>query len=321
MTPRVPFTSVLLMIVVIGVIGAPRQVRGQEAEPVDAKIVSIDDKCRAQIKKHNSPSWRPLDRAKSVWLPLTRGDQLQCLGDGQMEILIPTGKTPVRKSPNPYQVAAIQEDTKPNAIAEELSGLGLVGATRGRSADSRIFWPADGSAVIPEHFEVRWAPVEKKITLTIMSEAKDRTIWGLSEVDGKTGNLKNEALSAALSAYRIQPGGSALVLTLTIGEASDWEESHFSLLNGREQEELNAQLEYWAAHTDGLALHLGWGYSFSRHRLFAEAAEEYEAALRSAPDSPYVLKDAMRADRLAGEATRAKELQLRLGAKSTDADR
>jgi hypothetical protein len=43
-----------------------------------------------------------------------------------------------------------------------------------------------------------------------------------------------------------------------------------------------------------------------------EAADEYETALQSAPESPYLLKDAIDADQRAGRASRVKELQSRL---------
>ena len=84
------------------------------------------------------------------------------------------------------------------------------------------------------------------------------------------------------------------------------------MLNGRQEQELNAQLDFWAKHTDGLALLLGRGYSYTRHKLFAEAAEEYESALSSASESRYLLEDAIQANRLAGRMSRVKELQARM---------
>jgi predicted Zn-dependent protease len=103
-----------------------------------------------------------------------------------------------------------------------------------------------------------------------------------------------------------------LVLTITFAGPGDWEEVHFSLLTAKQEQELNAQLDFWEKHTDGVALRFGRAYSFSRQKLFAEAAEEYEFALDFAPDSRYLLQDVIQADRLAGRLSRAKELQSRL---------
>jgi len=89
----------------------------------------------------------------------------------------------------------------------------------------------------------------------------------------------------------------------------------------RQEQELNAQLDFWEKHTDGLALRLGRGYSFTRYKLFAEAAEEYESALISAPDSRYILEDAIQANRLAGRPSRVKELQTRLASQPEAANK
>jgi uncharacterized protein HemY len=103
-------------------------------------------------------------------------------------------------------------------------------------------------------------------------------------------------------------------LTLALAGSNDWDEVHFSLLNAREEKDLNSQLDFWAKNSDGLALRLGRGYSFLRHKLYSEAADEYDAALSSAPESPNLLGDAIDANLRAGRLTRVKELQTRLAA-------
>jgi hypothetical protein len=145
-----------------------------------------------------------------------------------------------------------------------------------------------------------------------MSEAKDMTIWGPTEIDGAAGSLKSDAVSSALADYRMQSAIPGVVLTITFSNASDWEEVHFSLFGGRQEQELNAQLDFWAKHTNDLALQLGRGYTFLRHNLFAEAADEYDSALNSSPGSRYLVEDAIRANRLAVRPSRVKELQARL---------
>jgi predicted Zn-dependent protease len=145
-----------------------------------------------------------------------------------------------------------------------------------------------------------------------LSEEKDATLWGPVEVDGSAGSLQSDAIVQALAAHKAKAGSQGLVLTLTPANSSDWEEVHFSLLRGRQEQELNAQLDFWATHTDGLALRLGRGYIYTRNKLFAEAAGEYDSALSAAPESPYLLKQAIDANQRAGRASRVQELQKRL---------
>jgi len=302
------------------VAGTVPDARAQGTVASDGRVLDIQ--CAdAQLQKRNTPSWRALRAPQDVGLPLFGGDHVKCGGTGYVEILIPAGKKQITKALSPFPIDAIEAaqktencDVQSAEIPCALRRLGIVGATRGRAADSRILWPAEGSAVLPEHFVIRWTPVPQKITLSILTEAKDATLWGPAETDGKTGELKSEAADSALAEYKTKPGTQGLILTFTIGNANDWEEAHFSLLKGRPEQELNAQLDFWNKNSDGLAQRMGRGYSFSRHKLFSEAADEYDAALKSAPGSRYLLEDALQASRLAGRAPRVKELESQVAA-------
>jgi hypothetical protein len=288
--------------------------RAQAPVVVAGRILSVH--CDARLYKNGAKADVTLLSPRDIGLGLSEGDRVQCLGTGDIEVLVSDGTKKInvpRKwfpiPPLPVNSNNPKEDT---AIADALKNYGVSGATRGIAADSRILWPSENSAVVPEHFAIRWAPVPQKIELSILSGAKDVTLWGPTEMDGTAGFLKSDAVSSALAAYKMKAGSPGLILTLTLENSSDWEEVHFSLLNGRQDQELVAQLDFWQKHTDGLALRLGRGYSFARHKLFAEAAEEYDSALNSAPESRYLLEDAIQANRLAGRPSRVKELQARL---------
>lgn len=256
----------------------------------------------------------------AIGLILNAGDIVECAGKGYLELLLPEGKRVLTHEMGQLKIDEVHAAPYPE-ILNAIRRVGVSGATRGNAADARVRWPADGSVIVPEHFEVRWAPVSQKVTVAILSEAKDATVWGPAELDGVSGRLKSEAAAAALEAYKKKSANPRLVLTVTFGEPSDWEEVHFSLLAGRPEQELNTQLDFWAKHTDGLALHLGRGYTFQRYKLFSEGADEYETALTAAPDSPYLLTDAIDADRLAGRLERANELQSRLASQAKSGDR
>jgi hypothetical protein len=285
----------------------------QTGEVVAGRIMSLH--CDARLQRKGTKDEAKLLYPRDIALGLAAGDAVRCNGPGYMEVLISEGTKRIPPPQTLFKIKSLPADPKypeDKEISDALTGYGVSGATRGIAANSRILWPAENSAVVPEHFVIRWAPVPQKIVLSILSEAKDVTLWGPTEVDGGAGSLNSDAVSSALVAYKAKPGSTGLVLTLTLANSSDWEEVHFSLLNGREERELNAQLDFWGKHADALALRLGRAYSFSRHKLFAEAAEEYDSALDSAPGSRYLLEDAIKANRLAGRASRVKELQARL---------
>lgn len=290
----------------------------QETGIVAGRIVSVH--CApALLRKNGTQNKVPLVSPRDIGMPLSAGDEVQCVKGDYLEVLDSDGTKKIPPPPNPdkwFPIRALppspvdsKEDTE---ITKELRGYGIVGATRGNAGLSRILWPAEGSAVVPDNFVIRWVPVSQKITLSILTDTKDTTVWGPDALDGSTGTLKSADASAALAAYKRKAPNARLALTITFGNASDWEEAHFSFLSAPQEQDLNAQLEFWAKHTDGLTLHLGRGYAYARHKLFSEAADEYETALQLAPESPYLLKDAMEADQRAGRASRVKELQSRL---------
>jgi hypothetical protein len=307
-TIRFSATAILLA---ASVAGAAADSQAQDV--VAGRILSVH--CEAHLQKKETRADATLTAPRDIALGLSAGDRLQCVGAGSMQVLVFDGTKTITASQKEkwFTVPPLPPDSPdPKAddlIAQALVNYGVSGATRGFSAGSRIVWPSENSAVVPEHFMIRWAPVPQKIVLSILSETKDVTLWGPTEIDGQTGSLKSDAVSSALGAYKSKPGSANLILTLTLANSSDWEEVHFSLLNGKQEQELNNQLAFWQINTDGLAFRLGRGYSFMRHKLFAEAAEEYDSALTAAPESRYLLEDAIEANRLAGRLSRVKELQ------------
>jgi hypothetical protein len=304
---RLPLATFLL---VATIAGAPTDFYAQTPKSVDGRILSLG--CDARLQKRGPGTEVTLSPSRDIGLGLTVGNKVRCIGLGSMEILVPAGKIELKASQGWFTIEAAPQDQSNREIADQLRNFGVVGATRGNATDSRILWPAESSAVVPEHFVIRWKPVSQKIELSVLSEAKDVTLWGPIEADGTKGSLTSDQVASALAAYKTKSANPALILTVTFANASDWEEAHFSLLNGRQEQELNSQLDFWEKHTQGLALLLGRGYCFSRHKLFAEAADEYDSALVSAPESRYLLEEAIEANRLAGRPSRAKELQTRL---------
>jgi hypothetical protein len=294
----------------------------QAPDAIAARVLSVH--CDAKLVRSGSKNEVTLISPRDVALGLAAGDRIYCAKPGYLEMLVAEGLEKVTETPKlGYTVKPLPADPKYSEnqqIVQALTEYGVSGATRGQAADSRILWPSDGAAVSPADFKILWTPLPKKISLAILSEAKDATLWGPAEVDGGAGELQSAAISAALDDYQKKSAEPALVLTLQVGDAADWDEMHFSLLSGKLRQELNAQLGFWAAQPDEMAAHLGRGYCFLRYKLYAEAAAEYDAALNSAPGSGYLLDAAIRANRLAGRASRVKKLQSQRASPQTTAN-
>jgi hypothetical protein len=317
---RLPLSWFFLAAAGMGFLAA--DARAQNKDTVAARILSVQ--CTAQWKRKGAGTGAALQSPRDIGLGLSAGDQVECAGPGSLDVLVSTGTRKITAAQKWFTVPPLPADPqypKEDAeIANALKGYGISGATRGRSADSRILWPSENSVVLPEHFAIRWTPLPQKIELAILTETKDVTLWGPTEVDGGAGSLQSDAIAQALAAYTAKRESQGLVLTLTPANSNDWEEVHFSLLRGKQEQELEAELNFWSAHADGLALRLGRGYTYTRNKLFAEAAEEYESALSVAPESPYLLKQAIEANQKAGRRARVQELQKRLASLTVGAN-
>jgi hypothetical protein len=310
MMVRVYLTAALLA---ANIVAVATNSRAQATGAIAGRILAV--KCAGLLKQNASGPSVALHDPQDVGRTLTAGNQLQCAGDGYMEVFVPEGTKKITAAQSWFVIQPVPAKPPFPEIAYALNQYGIRGATRGLASSSRILWPSNGSSVIPEHFIIRWTPAPQKIVVSIMSEAKDVTLWGPTEMDGEAGSLKSDAISSALADYKKKSGSTVLILTLSLAKASDWDEAHFSILGGQQEQELNSQLDFWRKHTDGLALHLGRGYTFSQHNLFVESAEEYDSALNFAPESRYLLEEAIKANRSAGQDSRVKELETREGLK------
>ena len=157
----------------------------QTREVVAGRIMSLH--CDARLLRKGTKDEAMLFSPRDIALGLTAGDGVRCNGTGYMEVLVFSGTTRITPSKKPFPIPPLPPDPKypeDQVIAESLTGYGVSGATRGITADSRILWPAEDSAVVPEYFVIHWAPVPQKIVLSILSEAKDVTLWGPTEMDG-----------------------------------------------------------------------------------------------------------------------------------------
>jgi len=66
----------------------------------------------------------------------------------------------------------------------------------------------------------------------------------------------------------------------------------FTLLSEDDEKKLDQELQSWAQVTDSVLARVGRAYSFQSRKLYWEAAQEYEQALKLAPQSCQLLRDA-----------------------------
>jgi hypothetical protein len=193
-----------------------------------------------------------------------------------------------------------------------------------RSEESLVYSPAQGGAVWPEHFVVRWIPEPdlREVTMRIWPQAggKNKEIWHKLNVGGTVGSLDSEEARQALLNYRKHGGSDLLELHFTDnGTGVDYPVS-FTLLSVRDQQDLQLELANWAQQKD-LIGYVGRANAFDRKGLYVEAAEEYERALRDTPNSRDLLARTILAHRSTGNHAREQQLNARLTALSRKRDK
>jgi hypothetical protein len=186
------------------------------------------------------------------------------------------------------------------------------GRDRGDFTVPILYAPANDSSVVPEQFEVRWLPLKQLCVVSfVIQDANGQEIWRQREVDGSAGLFGSARATEALSNYREKKGSGVLQLKLA-DSCGNEDRVNFTVLSVDAESTLNQALATWAGEQDQLMTHLGRASVFVEYEMFAQAADEYEAALKRVPESSALLKLTIAAQRRTGNRARAKELELRL---------
>jgi hypothetical protein len=128
-------------------------------------------------------------------------------------------------------------------------------------------------------------------------------------VDVASRELTDGDLRALLRQRQAAGNTGALAMVLS---ADGVEQSvSFSVLGHAEERAVDAEQAAFAS-APGLLPRLGRAHVLLRHRLYHDAASEYEAALALAPESRVLLCKTFEAQRLTGNLARAGELRRRL---------
>jgi hypothetical protein len=288
-------------------LSSPRAVRGQEGldaiveeirgtvfwrQYVGARQERLDPKTQIARRVHPDEQVR-----------LTRGSVLR-LRLGRESILVPAGgwfQIPRRVLP---ATDPLQKMVKAYA---EVGGVP-------RASPLQVFSPADNSVALPKPFIIRWLSTAPGCKLSlVITDVVRRRVGAYGEVEGSSGSFTSGKVEQDLLDYRAKFGEGPLELRAF---DSCGTESHvsFSLLGVRGETALRRDLAFWDKGFGKLITHLGRASVYGRYGMISRAAEEYEAALRVAPESQDLLLKTISANRLTGNLDRAGELKKRLEA-------
>lgn len=250
------------------------------------------------------------------------GDKVRCDQGGSLVLELISSKAPLPASAcsgcttiepsgewtTIRRASGLREDTMAGPVD---AWFKLGGALR--KPPAAVYSPPSGgnaSAVWPERFVIRWIPGSNAgvLSLSIQNEA-GKKLWPQQErmtVPSAAGELISEEARLALLNYRKngREGPFTLVLVDPNGNQSD---AQFSVISTRQEEELKNQL-MMCGKEPGLMPYICRAYYFRQINLYTEAAEEYDEALKLAPDSVDLQLHAIVAHRLTGNYKREQEL-------------
>jgi hypothetical protein len=249
-----------------------------------------------------------LDQARILYA----NEELRVGRGGKARLILCSGPKDIPPPAGWYTVTVSSEC--PNRSA--LEAYGRLGGSDRNSLDTPIFSPAEHSAVSPERFVIHWMPSVAGCTFRFAIRPREgKAIWEEESIDGRLGSWDSDQARQAIRKYRADGEIAPLHLMLTdsCGNQSD---ITFSLLSEKREAALKEDLGLWDKNPVVLMVHLGRAQVFESYRMFSEVAEEYEAALKIAPESRDLLRRAMLAHREIGNSLREEELKKSLGSKT-----
>ena len=181
---------------------------------------------------------------------------------------------------------------------------------RERSTSGLILWPGDAARISPDHAVLRWTPSPHGESLIVQFVNPADPLGGINlELDGSTGRHAGADLLEYLRQAQ-QAGTSELMLRASMGSVRS-SLVMLQVITRDEQAKLDAALTEWE-RAPGVLGRVGRALELLEFKLYAEAAEEYEIALESAPERVDLLEKSAAIHREYGNRSRARELEARI---------
>lgn len=269
--------------------------------------------------------WRPnpgareerLDPRADAARRLYPGEQVRCTRGGSLRLWLGLRRRTV--CPSAWYTIPRATPSRSNLARRMLDDYGRVGGLD-RGNQSKILSPSENSMIVPGQFSIRWVPSAAGCTLSLtIRDVGGKLLWRREDVDGASGFLTDDGAlrvfddgpGPVLVSYRAETGRGPL--TLQIDDSCGGENRvSFLLLSVKSEQSLERELSSWGREAGTLLQHLGRASVYSRYGVFPLAADEYESALRTAPDSRHLLIRTIKAHRRTGNFLRARELEKRL---------
>jgi hypothetical protein len=277
------------------------------------RLVAVIAHVDGSAYRRQSPDAKPvqLDRDRDQFRKLFEGERVGCLKECRIVLILTDGSRkdvrPRDRWFRPRPAAAISRGRGypdgPNREAWRRALADFAESTGTPRGESRFLTPIEGSAIVADRFVIRWKAQRFTAPLAVTILGDGQPIWTQNVVDP----LPSEIVSTNLQSILAQRAASDLTLRV-ISPDDRIDEVHFSVLSKDDEGSLSANLESWDRQAEGVLNHIGRASVFSRSRLYWDAAEEYEAALRIAPRSRDLLLAAIEANRRAMNLSRVSEL-------------
>lgn len=169
--------------------------------------------------------------------------------------------------------------------------------------------------VSPEFFKFRWRILKigdnlvniSPLTISLNDCKTDEHIWSQPNIDYKQGSYVTEGIKGLLK-KRQQKHTRVSLEVVIASESFDKKQRYcFDIISTLEEQRLRSELTEWDNYAD-LIRYTERAYIFNKHKLFSEAAEEFNMALKMSPKTDYLLADTIKAHYKLGDLEMVDEL-------------
>jgi hypothetical protein len=208
----------------------------------------------------------------------------------------------------PYTICSTTANSKKRDVLSSFFDI----AARHRGEDDFILFPVQADettdVIRAETAAFRWASSTKaRITLSISVVGSESMKWEQSAISGEDGSYASDSLTAFLKDVRKKQPNTTLKLKIQTSLNTE-NSTTFQILSLENEEALKREIAN-VDETNRLLFHLSRAAIYLRYRLLIDGAEEYEQALKLAPESIDLLKATAALEEQTGNLKRFNELQ------------
>lgn len=299
--------------------------RGEDAHV--GWIENVGGKCEAWWRASEGSETKKLDSVRDRYQFLYPGESVRCEGSGSMTLQIldnppknismRDGWCTIHNEAAVCEKEAMPKSPDPGALNRIVDQRAFAAfgrpAGRPRGFSSAIFCPAAESTVRAGELLFRWNEIPGEGPISLRLTDKYHTVlWEQADIDASATQLVSPASRKALAGYRDKGRAGPFTVILT-KEGTAQPPVTFSIVSADEDRDLDGKLAN-CEKSKGLLRSVCRAFEFSQREMWNDAAEEYETALKLAPESRDLLLAALAVEISIGNGRRAAELRAKLPA-------